>query len=68
MGEAFGYDLDRFIYFGGYPGTASLTHDQQRWLSYVRGALIEPIIERDVLSMTRVDKPSLLKRLFDLGC
>ena len=68
MSEAFGFDLDQYIYFGGYPGAASLAHDQQRWRAYVRGALVEPILERDVLSMTRVDKPSLLKRLFDMGC
>ncbi len=67
MAEAFGFDLDQYIYFGGYPGAASLTHDNQRWTTYVRNALVEPIIERDVLSMTRVDKPSLLKQLFDMG-
>ena len=68
MAEAFGFDLDRYIYFGGYPGTASFFRDQERWMAYVRGALVEPIIERDVLAMTRVDKPSLLKRLFEMGC
>ena len=68
MAEAFGFDLDRYIYYGGYPGAAPYATDQERWGSYVRGALVEPIIERDVLSMTRVDKPSLLKRLFDMGC
>lgn len=68
MAEAFGFDLDHYIYFGGYPGTASLVRDQGRWMAYVRGALVEPIIERDVLAMTRVDKPSLLKRLFEMGC
>ena len=67
MAEAFGLSLDQFVYFGGYPGAASLIHDEQRWIVYVRDALVEPIIERDVLSMTRVDKPSLLKRLFDMG-
>lgn len=68
MAEAFDLNLDRYIYFGGYPGTASFVRDQQRWMAYVRGALVEPIIERDVLAMARVDKPSLLKRLFDMGC
>ncbi len=67
MSEAFGFDLAQFIYFGGYPGAAHLVHDADRWVAYVRGALIEPNIERDVLAMTRVDKPALLKRLFDLG-
>ena len=67
MSEAFGLGLDRYVYFGGYPGAASRVHDQPRWSTYIRDALVEPIIERDVLSMTRVDKPSLLKRLFDMG-
>jgi len=67
MSAAFGFDLAQFIYFGGYPGAAQLVHDADRWVAYVRGALIEPNIERDVLAMTRVDKPALLKRLFDVG-
>jgi hypothetical protein len=67
MAEAFGFDVAQFVYFGGYPGAARLVHDPDRWVAYVRGALIEPNIERDVLDMTRVDKPALLKRLFDLG-
>ena len=67
MSEAFGIDLEQYIYFGGYPGAAQWIHDFERWHAYVREALIEPNIERDVLSMTRVDKPALLKRLFELG-
>ena len=67
MSEAFGYSLDEYIYFGGYPGAASLSDDPERWASYVRGSLVEPNIERDIYLMTRVDKPSLLRRLFDLG-
>ena len=67
MADAFGFSLDEYVYFGGYPGAASLSHDQERWAAYVRGALVEPNIERDVLSMTRVDKPALLKRLFEFG-
>ena len=67
MADAFGMDLEQHVYFGGYPGTAGLIHDFERWSAYVRGALIEPNIERDVLAMTRVDKPTLLKRLFELG-
>ena len=67
MADAFRFSLDEFVYFGGYPGAALLTRDQERWSAYIRGALVEPNIERDVLSMTRVDKPALLKRLFEFG-
>ena len=67
MSEAFGFDLHQYLYFGGYPGAARLVREQAQWRDYVLGALVEPNIERDLLSMTRVDKPALLKRLFELG-
>ena len=67
MSEAFGFDLDRYIYFGGYPGAASLIQEQRRWREYILGSIIEPNIERDILAMERVDKPALLKRLFEFG-
>lgn len=68
MYEAFDFDLDDYIYFGGYPGSASLIRDETRWRDYVRTSLVEPNIEKDILMMTRVDKPALLKQLFYLGC
>ena len=67
MSAAFGFDLQRYIYFGGYPGTASLVSEQNRWQEYIVEALIEPNIERDILAMQRVDKPALLKRVFQLS-
>ena len=67
MSEAFDFDLAHYLYFGGYPGAASLVRDQDRWRSYIIGSLVEPNIERDILAMQRVDKPALLKRLFELG-
>lgn len=68
MNEAFDIDLPRYIYFGGCPGSAKYISDQGRWASYVRDSLIEPNIRKDILMMTRVDKPALLKNLFELGC
>jgi predicted AAA+ superfamily ATPase len=68
MREAFGWDLDRYLYFGGYPGSAPLVHEPRRWASYIRDSLIETTISRDVLLLTRVDKPALLRQLFRLAC
>lgn len=68
MQSAFDFSLDEYIYFGGYPSSATLIRDVRRWREYVRGSLIQPNIEKDVLQMTRVDKPALLKNLFELGC
>ena len=67
MADAFGFDLPGYLYFGGYPGAASLVRDPAQWRDYIQRALVEPNIERDLLAMTRVDKPALLKRLFELG-
>jgi hypothetical protein len=68
MQAAFGWDVERFIYFGGYPGAAVLSGDEFRWRSYVLDAIIEPTLSRDVLQLARIDKPALLRRLFVLGC
>jgi predicted AAA+ superfamily ATPase len=68
MHEAFDFDLDDYLYFGGYPGSAVYIRDESRWRNYVNGSLIEPSIEKDIFEMARVDKPALLKQLFHLGC
>ena len=68
MSEAFGWDVERYICFGGYPGAAPLADDPDRWARYIRDSLIETTIARDVLLLTRVDKPALLRRVFELGC
>ncbi len=68
MREGFGWDLDQYLYFGGYPGAAPLVDDAARWARYIKDSLIETTISRDVLLLTRVDKPALLRRLFDLAC
>ena len=68
MQDAFDFSLEEFIYFGGYPGSASLIKDEERWRDYVIASLIQPNIEKDILQMARVEKPALLKLLFELGC
>lgn len=68
MQEAFGVSLDEYVYFGGYPGAAPLMKDENRWRRYLLDSLIETTISRDVLMMSRVDKPALLRQLFHLGC
>lgn len=68
MRDAFGWSLEQYIYFGGYPGSASLINDEDRWQDYIRESLVETTISKDILMMTRIDKPALLKRLFEIGC
>jgi uncharacterized protein len=68
MHRAFGWTLEQYLYFGGYPGAAPLVDDPARWLRYIADSLIETSIARDVLLLSRVDKPALLRRLFELAC
>jgi uncharacterized protein len=68
MRDCFNIALEKYIYFGGYPGAIRLINDRQRWTQYILDSLIETTISRDILLMTRVDKPALLRRLFHIGC
>lgn len=68
MNEAFDLSLEQYIYFGAYPGAAHLISDEDRWKEYIKNSLIETSISKDILMLTRVDKPALLKRLFEIGC
>lgn len=68
MHAAFGFSLDQYLFYGGYPGAAPLVRQPQRWSRYIADSLIETSISRDVLLLTRVDKPALLRRLFELAC
>lgn len=65
--EAFGYSLDDFLYFGGYPGAAALISDESRWARYMGMSIVEPTISQDILMMQEVRKPALLRSLFMLG-
>jgi hypothetical protein len=68
MRDAFHWSLDQYVFYGGYPGAAPLIKEPARWSRYVLDALIETTLARDVLLLSRVDKPALLRRLFELSC
>jgi hypothetical protein len=68
MHQAFGWNLEQYVFYGGYPGSADLIDDHRRWSAYITDSLIETTVSRDILLMNRVDKPALLRRLFELGC
>lgn len=67
MSEAFNYTLEDYLKFGGYPGSARLKADEDRWREYMRDSIIEATISRDVLQMEDVRKPALMRALFELG-
>ncbi|MDD9820331.1 MAG: ATP-binding protein [Nitrospira sp.] len=68
MQEAFGWSLEQYMFYGAYPGAAPLITQPARWARYILDSLIETTISRDVLLLSRVDKPALLRRVLDIGC
>lgn len=68
MREAFDFSEEQFAWFGGYPGSGELIADERRWKDYILNSIIEPSISRDILMLTRIDKPALLRQTFELGC
>jgi len=65
--DAFGWTLDQWIYFGGYPGAAPVIDDEDTWRAYIVDSLIETVLGRDVVAMHRITKPTLLRHLFALA-
>ena len=69
MHDAFGLDINQYVYYGGYPGSAHyLLSDERRWRRYMRDSIVAPAIEKDVLLTTYIYKPALMHQLFHLGC
>lgn len=68
MRAAFGWGVEQYVFYGAYPGAVPLVEQPDRWVRYIRDSLIEPVLSRDILLLSRVDKPALLRRVFELSC
>lgn len=67
MRECFGFTLDQYIYYGGYPGAASLIDDADRYQQYIQSGIVDATINKDILMDTPISKPALLRQTFELG-
>ena len=67
MHDAFGWSLDQYVFYGGYPGSATLIEDEDRWRDYVQSAIVDATINKDILQNTVITKPALLKQTFELA-
>lgn len=65
---AFGFSVEDWILYGGYPGAAPLVSDVDLWRRYVQDSLIETVLARDVMGIEIITKPTLLRHLFGLAC
>lgn len=67
MKESFGWDLNKWLYFGGYPGAAVFSDDERQWRQYVADAMVETVLARDVFQLATISKPILMRHLFSLA-
>lgn len=66
--EAFGYDLERFLVYGGYPGAVAFEDDYDRWYAYLKDAIVEAVIGKDILQNRKVANPALFRQAFEILC
>jgi predicted AAA+ superfamily ATPase len=67
MKECFGFSLEEYIFYGGYPGAASLIRDSERFEQYIQASIIDATINKDILMDSPINKPALLRQCFELG-
>ena len=68
MRDAFGFTMQQYIYFGGFPGLAPDIHDEDRWRNLMEDSIITPILTRDILEIEEIRNPALLRQVFELAC
>jgi uncharacterized protein len=68
MKDAFGWNMNQYMYFGSYPGAADLIKDETHWRQFIKDTMIEPTISKDILMLTPITKPTLMRQMFELGC
>lgn len=68
MHEAFGFSMDEYVYFGGFPGLAPDIQDEDRWCNLMEDSIISPILTRDILEIEEIRNPALLRQVFELAC
>ncbi len=66
--NAFGYDLERFLLYGGYPGSVSYEDDYDRWYAYLKDSIVESVIGKDILLNRTVGNPALFRQAFEILC
>lgn len=67
MYDCFGFSLDEYLFYGGYPGAAPLIKEPDRFEQYIQSAIVDATINKDILMNTPISKPALLRQTFELG-
>lgn len=66
--EAFGSSIEEFSLFGGYPKAMEFANDREKWIEYIGGSIINPIIDVDIFLQGNFKKIENLRRAFRVLC
>jgi predicted AAA+ superfamily ATPase len=66
--SAFGYDLERYLLYGGYPGAVAFEDEYDRWYAFLKDAIVEAVIGKDILQNRKVANPALFRQAFEMLC
>lgn len=71
LADVFGVAADEAVSIhvraGSYPGALPLLREPARWTAYVREAIVEPAVGRDILALGQVRRPALLRQVFGVA-
>lgn len=56
-----------YVAQGSFPGAISFRKDADRWTDYVRHAIVDPAVGRDLLALELVRKPALLRQILAIA-
>ncbi len=66
--KRFGFKLDDYLNFGGYPGSYAFTQQEKRWKTYMQQSIVDPVISKDILMFNQVRSPALFRQAFEIVC
>jgi predicted AAA+ superfamily ATPase len=65
--NVFGWDLETYLQFGGYPAPATLVPDVIRWKDFIRMSILEPVISLDIFNSVQINNPALFRQTLELA-
>lgn len=68
LNQAFKYNIDRYLTYGGYPGAVAYEKDFDRWYAYLKDSIIEAVVGKDILLNRKVGNPALFRQAFEILC
>jgi predicted AAA+ superfamily ATPase len=65
--QAFAWDFQTYLKFGGYPVPAQFIGEPERWKQFLLDSIIEPMLSKDILPLKQIAKPALFRQAFALA-